>query len=52
MAEKDRKHVKEDDKYEALRGKGMSEERAAKIANSPDASKRGREHSLGKKKSS
>jgi hypothetical protein len=52
MAEKNHKHVKDDDKYEALRDKGMSKERAAKIANSPGASKRGGEHSHGRKKSS
>lgn len=53
MAERDHKHVKDDDKYEVLRDKGMSKERAAKITNSPDASKKGGKHShLGKKKSS
>ena len=52
MATKDHKHVKNDDQYEALRDKGMSKERAAKISNSPKASKHGGEHSHGKKKSS
>jgi len=33
--------VKNDRQYEGLRKKGMSKERAAKIANSPGASKRG-----------
>jgi hypothetical protein len=33
--------IKNDKKYEGLREKGMSKERAAKIANSPGASKRG-----------
>ena len=33
--------VKNEKQYEALKDKGMSKERAAKIANSPDASKRG-----------
>lgn len=33
--------VKNDKQYEGLRKKGMSKERAAKIANSPDSSKRG-----------
>jgi hypothetical protein len=33
--------IKDDKKYEGLRKKGMSKERAAKIANSPGASKRG-----------
>ena len=37
--------VKNDKQYEALRDKGMSKERAAKIANSPDASKHGGEKS-------
>ena len=34
-------NVKNPDQYEALRDKGMSKERAARIANSPDASKHG-----------
>lgn len=34
-------HVKNEKQYEALKEKGMSKERAAKIANSPDASRRG-----------
>ncbi len=38
-------NVKDSDKYEALRDKGMSKTRAAKIANSPGASKHGGEHS-------
>lgn len=33
--------IKNEKQYEALRGKGMSKERAARIANSPDASKHG-----------
>jgi hypothetical protein len=33
--------VKNDKQYEALKDKGMSKERAAKIANSPDASSHG-----------
>ena len=37
--------IKDKDKYEALKDKGMSKERAARIANSPGASKRGGEHS-------
>lgn len=36
-----RANVKNEKQYEALRDKGMSKQRAAKIANSPDASKRG-----------
>jgi hypothetical protein len=34
-------NVKNPEQYEALKDKGMSKERAAKIANSPDASKHG-----------
>ena len=34
-------HVKNEKQYEALKEKGMSKSRAAKIANSPGASKRG-----------
>ena len=37
--------VKNDQQYEALKDKGMSKERAARIANSSDASKHGGEHS-------
>jgi hypothetical protein len=33
--------VKNEKQYEALKDKGMSKQRAAKIANSPDASKHG-----------
>jgi hypothetical protein len=33
--------VKDDKQYEGLRRKGMSKERAAKIANTPDASRTG-----------
>lgn len=36
-----RASVKNDKQYEALKDKGMSKERAAKIANAPGASKRG-----------
>ena len=38
-------NVKNEDQYEALKDKGMSKERAARIANSPDASKHGGEKS-------
>lgn len=38
-------NVKNKDQYEALKEKGMSKERAAKIANSPNASKHGGEKS-------
>ena len=34
-------NVKNEKQYEALKDKGMSKERAAKIANSPDASSHG-----------
>jgi hypothetical protein len=34
-------HVKNEKQYEALKDKGMSKERAAKIANSPQASSNG-----------
>lgn len=34
-------NVKNEKQYESLKDKGMSKERAAKIANSPGASKRG-----------
>ena len=33
--------MKDDKQYEGLRKKGMSKERAAKIANTPGASKKG-----------
>ena len=38
-------NVKNEKQYEALKEKGMSKERAARIANSPDASKHGGEKS-------
>jgi hypothetical protein len=38
-------NVKNKDQYEALKDKGMSKERAARIANSPSASKHGGEKS-------
>jgi hypothetical protein len=46
-----RAHVKNEKQYEALKDKGMSKERAAKIANSPDASGHGgkESHSGGSK---
>src|SRR6266508_5521403 len=40
-----RPSVKNEDQYEALKRKGMSKSRAARIANSPGASKRGGEKS-------
>ncbi|HLJ75040.1 MAG TPA: hypothetical protein VKU62_10670 [Thermoanaerobaculia bacterium] len=43
--------LKDDDKYEALRRKGMSKSRAAKIANSgKSGSRKGGRHSHSKKK--
>jgi hypothetical protein len=36
-----RASVKNEKQYEALKDKGMSKQRAARIANSPDASKHG-----------
>lgn len=40
-----RANVKNERQYEALKDKGMSKQRAARIANSPDASKHGGEAS-------
>jgi hypothetical protein len=40
-----RPSVKNEKQYEALKDKGMSKERAARIANSPKASKHGGERS-------
>jgi hypothetical protein len=37
--------IKNDKQYEGLRQKGMSKERAAKIANAPDASQKGGKNS-------
>ena len=44
MADK-RPSVKNEKQYEALKEKGMSKERAARIANAPDASRHGGEKS-------
>lgn len=41
MAKNHGPSVKNDKQYEGLREKGMSKERAARIANSPGSSKRG-----------
>ncbi len=41
-------HVKNEKQYEALKEKGMSKERAAKIANSPGASSKGGKNSHSK----
>jgi hypothetical protein len=45
MAKDHGSSVKNDKQYEGLRKKGMSKERAAKIASSPGSSKRGGESS-------
>ena len=47
-----RPSVKNEHQYEALKEKGMSKERAARIANSPGASSRGGKKSHGKSSSS
>jgi hypothetical protein len=41
MAKKDNSRIKNEDQYEALREKGMSKEKAARIANTPDSGKKG-----------
>ena len=38
-------NIKNEKQYEALKDKGMSKQRAAKIANSPNASKHGGQNS-------
>jgi hypothetical protein len=47
-----RPSVKNEKQYEGLKKKGMSKERAARIANSPGASKRGGQKAAAKKKKS
>jgi hypothetical protein len=47
MAKDHGSSVKNDKQYEGLRKKGMSKERAAKIANSPNSSKKGGKKSGG-----
>jgi hypothetical protein len=47
MAKDHGSSVKDDKQYEGLRKKGMSKERAAKIANTPGASKKGGKSSGG-----
>ena len=47
-----RASVKNEKQYEGLRKKGMSKERAAKIANTPNASKKGGKAAAKKKSSS
>ncbi|WP_172798217.1 hypothetical protein [Mycobacterium sp. GA-1285] len=51
MAKDHGSSVKNDKQYEGLRKKGMSKSRAAAIANTPGASKRGGKKSGGSKKS-
>ena len=41
MARKDRPQIKNDDQYEALKREGMSKEKAARIANTPNSGKKG-----------
>jgi hypothetical protein len=43
-------NVRNAKQYEGLRNKGMSKERAARIANSPGASKRGGKKAAAKRK--
>lgn len=52
MAKDHGSSVKDDKQYEGLRKKGMSKERAAKIANTENASKKGGKSSGGGGKSS
>jgi hypothetical protein len=47
MAKNHGSSVKDDKQYEGLRRKGMSKERAAKIANTPNASSKGGKKSKG-----
>jgi hypothetical protein len=47
MAKDHGSSVKNDKQYEGLKKKGMSKERAAKIANTPGASKKGGKNSGG-----
>jgi hypothetical protein len=47
MAKDHGSSVKDDKQYEGLRKKGMSKERAAKIANTPNASRKGGKKSKG-----
>ncbi|NGM61712.1 Rho termination factor [Sphingobacterium sp. SGG-5] len=41
MAKNHGKQIKDDEKYEALRREGASKEKAARIANTPNAGKKG-----------
>jgi hypothetical protein len=46
-----RPSVKNEKQYEGLKKRGMSKQRAARIANTPNASKKGGKKSGGRKKS-
>jgi hypothetical protein len=46
----ERPSVKNEKQYEGLRKKGMSKERAAKIANTPNASSKGGKKAAAKRK--
>jgi hypothetical protein len=50
MPGKKRGNVKDKKQYEGLRDKGMSKARAARIANSPGASRRGGKKAAAKRK--
>jgi hypothetical protein len=50
MPGKKRPSVKNEKQYEGLRKKGMSKERAAKIANTPNASSKGGKKAAAKRK--
>ncbi|NJB87158.1 hypothetical protein GGR26_002935 [Lewinella marina] len=41
MAKNHGNSIKDDERYEALRDEGMSKQKAARIANTPDASEKG-----------
>jgi hypothetical protein len=41
MPKNERPSIKNEDQYEALRDKGMSKEKAARIANTPESGKKG-----------
>jgi hypothetical protein len=50
MPGKKRSSVKNEKQYEGLRKKGMSKKRAAKIANTPNASSKGGKKAAAKRK--
>jgi hypothetical protein len=52
MPGKKRASVKNETQYEGLRKKGMPKDRAAKIANTPNASKKGGKKAAAKRKKS